>query len=116
MYRTAQVSPIMEALKEASRRGKKVTAYVEIKARFDELNNVRWATELRKSGVKVVRPLGGFKVHCKITQVFREENGEEVSYLHLGTGNYHPGTARQYTDLGLLTKNPVLGSSRCPRK
>jgi polyphosphate kinase len=110
MYRTSQVSPIMEALKEASRRGKKVAAYVEIKARFDELNNVRWATELRKFGVKVVQPLGGFKVHCKLTQVFRQENGEEISYLHLGTGNYHPGTARQYTDLGLLTNDPLLGA------
>ena len=109
MYRTSPTSPVMEALKEASRRGKKVMAYVEIKARFDELNNVRWAAELRKFGVKVVQPLGGFKVHCKLTQVFREENGGEVSYLHLGTGNYHPGTARQYTDLGLLTKDPELG-------
>lgn len=109
MYRTSKESPIMEALKEGVRRGKKVTAYIEIKARFDELNNVRWADELRKAGVKVIRPLAGYKVHCKMTQVLRQENGSEASYLHLGTGNYHPGTARQYTDLGLLTRDPILG-------
>ena len=109
MYRTSRVSPIMEALKEAARRGKQVTAYIEIKARFDEINNVRWAAELRRAGVKVVRPLGGFKVHSKLTQVLRREGASEVSYLHLGTGNYHPGTARQYTDLGLLTCDEKLG-------
>jgi polyphosphate kinase len=98
-------SPVMEALKEAVRNKKKVTAYVEIKARFDELNNVRWAEELRKAGVKVVRPLGGFKVHSKLTEVIRREGGQDVYYAHLGTGNYHPGTALQYTDLGLLTNN-----------
>lgn len=110
MYRTSRDSPIMEALKAAVRRGKRVTAYVEIKARFDELNNVRWADELRRAGVRVVRPLGGFKVHSKITQVFREEDGAEVSYLHMGTGNYHPATARQYSDLGLLTADQSLGA------
>jgi polyphosphate kinase len=99
----------MEALKEAAANGKKVVAYVEIKARFDELNNLRWAEELRKSGVRVVRHLGRFKVHSKVTQVIREENGTEVSYLHLGTGNYHPITAKQYTDLGLLTCDQELG-------
>jgi polyphosphate kinase len=109
MYRTSRESPIMEALKEAVRRGKKVTAYVEIKARFDELNNLKWAEELRQAGVRVVRPLGGFKVHSKVTQVFRKEEGEERSYLHLGTGNYHPTTALQYTDLGLFTADWSLG-------
>lgn len=105
MYRTSKESPVMEALKQAVHNGKKVTAYVEIKARFDELNNVRWAEELRKSGVKVVRPLGGYKVHSKLTEVVRKENGQDVYYAHLGTGNYHPGTALQYTDLGLLTND-----------
>jgi len=109
MYRTSRHSPVMEALKEAARRGKKVTAYVEIKARFDELNNLRWAQELRRAGVRVVRPMGRFKVHSKVTQIFRKEGAEEISYLHLGTGNYHPGTARQYTDLGLLTADKILG-------
>ena len=109
MYRTSRESPVMEALKEAVRRGKSVTCYVEIKARFDELNNLRWAEELRQAGVRVVRPMGGFKVHSKVTQVFRTEGAEERSYLHLGTGNYHPSTAKQYTDLGLLTADPSLG-------
>ncbi len=109
MYRTSAESPIMEALKEGAKNGKKVTAYIEIKARFDELNNVKWAEELRKAGVKVIRALTGYKVHCKLTQVWRQEKGMDVSYLHLGTGNYHPGTARQYTDLGLLTCDAELG-------
>lgn len=109
IYRTSRDSPILTALKAAARRGKKVTVYVEIKARFDELNNVRWATELRKVGVRVVRPMGGFKVHSKVTLVMRREEGVEVHYIHLGTGNYHPATARQYTDLGLLTADEGLG-------
>jgi polyphosphate kinase len=109
LYRTSQDSPVMEALMEAAKNGKKVVAYVEIKARFDELNNLRWAEELRKAGVRVVRHLRRFKVHSKVTQVIREENGVEVSYLHLGTGNYHPITAKQYTDLGLLTCDETLG-------
>ena len=109
MYRTSRNSPIMQALMDAARRGKKVTAYVEIKARFDELNNLRWAEDLRRAGVRVVQPMGGFKVHSKVTQILRKENGRERSYLHLGTGNYHPSTARQYTDLGLLTANESLG-------
>ncbi|MEK7746630.1 MAG: polyphosphate kinase 1, partial [Elusimicrobiota bacterium] len=109
IYRTGRESPVLAALQEAAKRGKKVTAYVEIKARFDELNNVRWAEALRKAGVRVVRPLGNFKVHSKLTQVVRVEMGTETSYLHLGTGNYHSGTARQYTDLGLLTCDAKLG-------
>lgn len=109
LYRTSQDSPVMQALMEAAANGKKVTAYVEIKARFDELNNLRWAEQLRRSGVRVVRHLGRFKVHSKVTQVIRSEGGEEVSYLHLGTGNYHPVTAKQYTDLGLLTCDASLG-------
>ncbi|MBI3565055.1 MAG: polyphosphate kinase 1 [Elusimicrobia bacterium] len=109
LYRTSQDSPVMAALMDAARNGKKVVAYVEIKARFDELNNLRWAEELRKAGVRVVRHLGRFKVHSKVTQVIREEAGAEVSYLHLGTGNYHPITAKQYTDLGLLTCDESLG-------
>ncbi|MDE2292898.1 MAG: polyphosphate kinase 1, partial [Elusimicrobia bacterium] len=109
LYRTSFNSPVMEALKRAAKNGKKVTAYVEIKARFDELNNLRWAQDLRRSGVRVIRPYGNIKVHSKATQVFRREGTEEVSYLHLGTGNYHPTTARQYTDLGLLTRDEALG-------
>lgn len=110
MYRTSKESPIMEALIEGVKKGKKVTAYVEIKARFDELNNVRWAEDLREAGVRVVRPLGGFKVHSKMTLLVRKENGKEAFYFHLGTGNYHPGTALQYTDLGLFSNDTAVGT------
>lgn len=109
LYRTSSESPVMEALKEAAKNGKRVTVYVEIKARFDELNNLRWASDLRRAGVRVIRPYGSWKVHSKATQVFRREGAEEASYLHLGTGNYHPTTAKQYTDLGLLTRDQALG-------
>lgn len=109
LYRTSAQSPVMEALKLAAKNGKKVTVYVEIKARFDELNNLRWAQDLRRSGVRVIRPFGSWKVHSKATQVFRREGTEEASYLHLGTGNYHPTTAKQYTDLGLFTRDQDLG-------
>ncbi|HVE14433.1 MAG TPA: polyphosphate kinase 1, partial [Elusimicrobiota bacterium] len=109
IYRTTRESPILSALQRAAKKGKKTTAYVEIKARFDELNNVRWAGELRKAGVKVVRPLGTHKVHSKLTRVVRREEDGDVAYLHLGTGNYHHVTARQYTDLGLLTCDTELG-------
>jgi len=109
LYRTSLDSPIMGALKAAAVAGKKVTAYIEIKARFDELNNLRWAAELRKAGVKVVPHLGRYKVHSKVTSIVRVEDGVERAYTHLGTGNYHPVTARQYTDLGLLTADEGLG-------
>jgi polyphosphate kinase len=109
LYRTSRESPIVEALKEGAKQGKKVTVYIEIKARFDELNNVRLAQELRKAGAKVARPLAGYKVHSKLTQVLRKEAETTVSYLHLGTGNYHPGTAKQYTDIGLFTADETLG-------
>lgn len=109
MYRTSRESPVVAALEEAARRGKKVTVYVEIKARFDEANNLRCAESLRRAGVKVVRPLGRHKVHSKLTHVLRKEGDAEISYLHLGTGNYHPVTAQQYTDLGLLTCDAALG-------
>ena len=109
-YRAGQRSPVMEALKEAASKGKKVTVYVEVKARFDEVNNLRWMKELRAAGVKVIPPFSGIKVHSKVTQVIRLERGESAAYTHLGTGNYHYGTARQYTDIGLLTCDGVIGA------
>ncbi len=109
LYRTSSESPNMMALKNAALAGKKVVVYVEIKARFDELNNVKWAAELKKAGCKVIRAFGHFKVHSKLTQVVRVESGKEVFYTHLGTGNYHPDTAKLYTDLGLLTADQNLG-------
>ncbi len=109
LYRTSQASPIIEALKSAAQSGKKVTAYVEIRARFDEEANMKWAEELRAAGVRVVEPIGRYKVHSKITRVVREEPGGSRVFLHLGTGNYHPGTARQYTDVGLLTADAAIG-------
>jgi polyphosphate kinase len=108
LYRTNNLSPITKILKTAAKNGKKVIVYVEINARFDEMNNVMHANELRKAGVKVITPIGGYKVHSKITKICRTENNENVCYLHMGTGNYHAGTARQYTDLGLLTANKQL--------
>jgi polyphosphate kinase len=108
VYRVGARSSVMEALQRAAKKGKRVTAYVEVKARFDEINNVRWAEELRRSGVRVVRPFGNLKVHSKLTQVVRQEPGGPISYLHLGTGNYHSGTARQYADLGIFTADKSL--------
>jgi len=105
LYRTGTAAQIVRILKTAANNGKKVTVYVEIMARFDEMNNVMHADDLRKAGVKVVNPIGAYKVHSKITLVHRMENGARVCYAHMGTGNYHAQTARQYTDLGLLTKN-----------
>ena len=109
-YRAGQRSPVMEALKEAASNGKKVTVYVEVKARFDEVNNLRWMKELRAAGVKVIPPLKGMKVHSKVTQIIRGEGAGIAHYTHLGTGNYHYGTARQYTDIGLLTCDREIGT------
>ncbi len=108
-YRAGQRSPVMEALKEAAANGKKVTVYVEVKARFDEMNNLRWMKELRAAGVRVIPPFKGIKVHSKVTLVVRREKQENITYTHLGTGNYHYGTARQYTDIGLLTCDKKIG-------
>ncbi|MBI4350699.1 MAG: polyphosphate kinase 1 [Elusimicrobia bacterium] len=109
-YRAGQRSPVMEVLKEAACKGKKVTVYVEVKARFDEENNLRWMKELRAAGAKVLPPFKGTKVHSKVTQVMRREGLETVVYTHLGTGNYHYGTARQYTDIGILTCDAEIGA------
>jgi polyphosphate kinase len=109
VYRSGQVSPVMDALKAAAAAGKRVTVYVELKARFDEINNLRWMRELRAAKVRVIPPFSGYKVHSKVTQVVKGSGRLRTFFTHLGTGNYHAGTARQYTDLGLLTCDRGLG-------
>jgi polyphosphate kinase len=109
LYRTGQKSPIPQALIEASERGKQVTAVVEIKARFDEENNIEWAKRLAESGVHVVYGLVGLKTHSKVALVVRREEDGLQTYTHIATGNYNPSTSKLYTDLGLLTNDSVIG-------
>jgi len=110
LYRIGAESPIAPLLIEASESGKQVTVLIEIKARFDEANNIEWAKRLEESGVHVVYGILGLKTHCKATLIIRREGDQLRRYVHLATGNYNPDTSAFYTDIGLLTSNEAIGA------
>ncbi len=109
LYRTSENSPIVEALLRAAARGKQVSVMIEVKARFDEQRNIEWARILETAGVHITYGVMGLKTHAKAVLIVREEDGHPKTYCHIGTGNYHAGNARVYTDLGLLTCDDVIG-------
>ena len=109
LYRTTPDSPLVESLVSAAKAGKEVTVLIELRARFDEAANIELASKLQEAGAHVVYGVVGYKTHCKMALVVRREHGKLKRYVHLGTGNYHPRTARAYTDYGLLSANEALG-------
>lgn len=109
LYRVSSDSPIIESLKLAAENGKQVTVLVELKARFDEQNNVHWAKELEDAGCHVIYGMNYLKTHSKITLVVKKVNKKIVKYVHLGTGNYNDSTAKLYTDMGIITTDPRIG-------
>jgi polyphosphate kinase len=108
LYRTGAKSPVAEALIQAAEAGKEVTVIIELRARFDEADNISLAEALQDAGAHVVYGVVGYKTHAKMMLIVRREEGSLRHYAHLGTGNYHPRTARQYTDYGLLTADPAI--------
>ena len=109
LYRVSGKSPVVAALERAARNGKQVTVLIEVRARFDEENNINWCTTLEKAGCHVIYGVPNYKCHSKITLVIRREAGTLARYVHLGTGNYNDVTAKLYTDMGLMTADPVIG-------
>ena len=110
LYRVSGNSPIISALAKAAENGKQVTVLVELKARFDEENNIIWAKQLEKAGCHVIYGLVGLKTHCKLLLVVRREEDKIKRYVHMGTGNYNDVTAKFYTDTAIMTCNPYIGA------